>query len=119
MGLVPASTDLPSRRPRPDGLGIGEAATWLSEAGYPGRFWPTPEGRVHCQTCGADSEPGQVEEHERLRTEGQSDPDDMLILIGVQCPKCHARGSLLLPFGPRANPAEARILLGLRSAAAH
>ena len=51
---------------------------------------------------------------ERLsRTEGASDPADMVVVAAVRCPRCDARGTLALKYGPGASPEEAEILAHL------
>jgi hypothetical protein len=48
------------------------------------------------------------------RLVGASDPDDMLSVIAVSCPRCQARGTLVLGFGPNASGTEAAVAKQLR-----
>jgi len=47
------------------------------------------------------------------RLEGASDPDDMIVVAAVSCPKCGAKGTLVLKYGPEATPEESEVLRSL------
>lgn len=47
------------------------------------------------------------------RVEGASDPDDMAAVVAVTCPRCSAKGALVLKYGPEASGADADVLLAL------
>jgi hypothetical protein len=88
--------------------------------GFTGSFTPlgadaVSEGaRVRCASCrqGFEAEEASVTELRRL--EGASDPDEMLAAIALACPRCSARGSLVVNFGPTATTEEAAVLVALR-----
>jgi hypothetical protein len=41
---------------------------------------------------------------ETFRFEGPTDPGDEAIVLGVECPVCHARGIVVSAYGPDADP---------------
>ena len=47
------------------------------------------------------------------RFEGASDPDDMLAVLGLVCPGCGAKGTVITHYGPTASPGEATVLLAI------
>jgi hypothetical protein len=44
------------------------------------------------------------------RTEGASDPADMVAVAALVCPRCGARGTVALKYGPEASPEEDEVL---------
>jgi hypothetical protein len=51
---------------------------------------------------------------ERLeRLEGASDPDEMLAICAIECPKCGTRGTLVLTYGPESTDEDDQVLLRL------
>lgn len=67
--------------------------------------------------CGRCDRTAPVEEFERAwsrRLEGASDPDDMLHVSALRCPRCGAGGVLVCHFGPEASASEAEVLRRLR-----
>jgi hypothetical protein len=108
----------PPRPPRslpdgPDGLRIDEALDGLERRGFRAHQQPAPGGLVGCDRCGAMAEPSDVMVLAQARVEGVSDPADETFLAGVRCPSCHALGTLVLAYGPRARRDEAQVLAGL------
>jgi hypothetical protein len=83
-------------------------------AGFEGHFEVNSESAVYCVTCGRDSDPAEFAMAALRRLEGASDPDDMLSVIAVRCPRCEARGTLVLGFGPNASDVEAAVGKQLR-----
>jgi hypothetical protein len=61
------------------------------------------EGGVHCAACGAHHNPAELAIRRRFRFEGPSDPGDMAVVLGVQCPVCSAKGMVVSAFGPDAD----------------
>jgi len=74
---------------------------------------PAAQGRLRCETCTAEFAAGAAVVTELCRLEGASDPDDMLAVIALECPRCSIRGALVLNYGPTATPEDAAALLGL------
>jgi hypothetical protein len=44
------------------------------------------------------------------RTEGASDPADETAIAALICPRCDARGTAVLTYGPEAPPDDAEVL---------
>ena len=83
-------------------------------AGFGAQFELASESAIMCVTCGVDSPPGEYSMHSRRRLEGASDPDDMMSVVAVCCPRCDAQGTIVLGFGPTASSAEAAVSQQLR-----
>jgi hypothetical protein len=83
-------------------------------AGYGGQFEVMSETAISCLTCGEDSEPAEFAMAGLRRLEGASDPDDMLSVIAIACPRCEARGTLVVGFGPNASAEDAVVSKQLR-----
>lgn len=64
----------------------------------------------------------EVLPHERatvdylFRFEGDSDPGDMNIVLGVTCPDWHTKGILVSAYGPGTDPEHAEVLQALTAA---
>ncbi|MGI8685277.1 MAG: hypothetical protein ACR2MO_09355 [Acidimicrobiales bacterium] len=98
----------------PDGLTLLEAIRTLETAGYTAQL-AADKGGVRCFTCHDVSPAAEVHIDRLCRIEGASDPDDMVIAAAVHCPRCGAKGTLVLKYGPGATPEEAEILALLDS----
>jgi hypothetical protein len=105
--------------PRPSNYVQGEAQTLagvleeLEQQGFTGQFAAQPGGRIRCIECGREFVPDQTAVETVRRLEGASDLDDMLAVLPVTCPKCRARGTLVLGFGPEAPIEDSEILAAL------
>ncbi|HET7487354.1 MAG TPA: hypothetical protein VFJ85_05450 [Acidimicrobiales bacterium] len=97
----------------PDGITLLEVIRFLEDAGYTAQLVPADEGQIRCLVCAAVSPAAGVYADRLCRTEGASDPDDMVAVAAVRCPRCGARGTLALKYGPGASPDEAEILAHL------
>lgn len=64
-------------------------------------------------TCGAESPAAEATVDALLRTEGASDPDDMAAVVGLTCPRCSARGTIVLAYGPAASAEDTDVLVAL------
>lgn len=93
----------------PDGITLIEAIRTLEEAGYTAQLG-AEGGGVRCYTCQAVTPPGEVRVDRLCRTEGASDPADMIAVAAARCPRCGALGTLSLKYGPGATPEEAAVL---------
>ncbi len=62
--------------------------------------------RLRCPRCTADHPVHQMVADHVYRFEGDSDPGDEAIVIGVTCPTCGARGAIVSAYGPDADPDE-------------
>ena len=61
------------------------------------------EGVVHCRRCGGAHHPSRLVIHHTFRFEGDTDPGDEAIVLGVICPICGARGVIVSAYGPDAD----------------
>lgn len=77
---------------------VTEAVSLLSEEGY------TAELGLHEDSPHSDHDPGHLTIERVFRFEGDSDPADEAIVIGVFCPDCNARGTVVSAYGHGADP---------------
>jgi hypothetical protein len=122
-GHDPVTDQLPDGSTAPDGPaepGAPSDATTLTavmssyeQAGFDAQMAAVEGGMVHCYACGHSAPPRRFELHSLRRLEGASDPDDMLAVAAVSCPRCNANGVLVLNYGPASTPEEADVLLKL------
>jgi len=93
-----------------DGLRLAESLQALEKRGFRGQLEPRPDGRVLCCGCGQEHDAADLQVIARARIEGVSDPADEMLVLGIECPKCRAKGTLVLAYGPRARRTEAQVL---------
>jgi len=86
----------------------------LERAGYAGQFKVLERARLQCLTCRGEFDGGDATIESLRRLEGVSDPADMLAVVGLTCPECDARGSLVLGYGPDASLEESQLLVALQ-----
>jgi hypothetical protein len=84
-----------------------------------GQFQATADGAIRCLTCRTEFPAASQHTHDAARLEGTSDPDDMLLVLPVQCPTCGATGSLQLGYGPLASLEDSEVLRHLETGPAH
>jgi len=82
----------------------------LDAAGFRAQMAARPGGLLMCFTCREESPAGEFELQAQRRTEGASDPDDMLAIVGLVCPHCGAKGTAVLGYGPEADSEDAEVL---------
>jgi hypothetical protein len=103
--------------PRADAPGDAQTLAGILRAvaddGYTSQFAAREGSRVVCFTCRNEYPAAELTVETLRRLEGASDPDDMLVVAPVACPRCDARGSLVLNYGPEAPPDESEVLLAL------
>jgi hypothetical protein len=99
-----------------DGCTIAEALEQLESQGYGGQFAARAGGMVLCATCRQESPAGAVAVDQIYRTEGVSDPADETAVAALTCPRCGARGTAVLTYGPEAPPEDAEVLRLLKDA---
>jgi len=115
---APAPTHAEGRPSRPATYpGVAQDATTLSAAlteferrGYSSQLVARDNATVQCMACRRDSKAADVLVDELQRLEGASDPDDMLAVSAVRCPRCGARATLVSQFGPSAPSSDVDIL---------
>ena len=99
-----------------DGTTLVEVISRFEAEGYTGQL-AAVEGGLRCFDCGGVA-PGSVYDLGLLRrTEGASDPADMVAVAGLTCPACGAKGTVALKYGPDASPEEADVLGALEGKA--
>jgi hypothetical protein len=95
------------------GATLGEIMGTMDAAGFSAQMAARPGGLILCFTCRQESPAAEFELEAQRRTEGASDPADMLAIVGLVCPRCAARGTAVLGYGPEADPDDAEVLLHL------
>ena len=88
---------------------VTEAVALLTAEGYTHDFnLDADQGTTTCPACAATHAlaalPNAIVERQ-YRFEGESDPGDEMIVLGIRCPACGERGVLASAFGPDADPA--------------
>jgi hypothetical protein len=97
---------------------VTDAVALLAREGYGDDLHLDGEG-LDCRACGTTHPTDLVEVDRVFRFEGPSDPADEAIVLGLRCPACGARGSLVSAFGPDADPALAHAFVYLAAQAGH
>jgi len=82
----------------------------LEDEGYRGQFMPERDGVLRCLACGYRAKADQIGLHRLERLEGASDPADMAAVAALECPRCHAKGTVALKYGPDADADSADVL---------
>lgn len=96
-----------------DAATVGEILATLEAAGFGSQMAARPGGTIICFACHQESPAAELRLEALGRTEGASDPADMLAILGLTCPKCGARGTIVLGYGPEADPDDAEVLAHL------
>ncbi|HEV7888785.1 MAG TPA: hypothetical protein VGO92_14605 [Acidimicrobiales bacterium] len=100
-----------------DGTTLVEVIRRFEAEGYSGQFSAVEGAALRCLTCRAVVGACDVELGLLRRTEGASDPDDMVAVAGLVCPACGAQGTVALKYGPESTPDEADVLAALEGTA--
>jgi hypothetical protein len=95
------------------GATLTEILATLDAAGFSAQMAARPDGMIQCLTCREASSAADFDMQAMRRTEGASDPDDMLAVVGLQCPRCGTRGTAVLGYGPEADPDDAEVVVRL------
>jgi hypothetical protein len=95
------------------GATLTEILATLEAAGFKAQMAARPGGVILCLTCRQESPAAEFEMEEMRRTEGASDPADMLAVVGLVCPRCGTRGTAVLGYGPEADADDAEVVLRL------
>jgi len=85
----------------------------LEAAGFTAQMAARPDGMILCFACRQESPAAEFQLQAQRRTEGASDPADMLAVVGLACPGCGACGTAVLGYGPEADPDDAEVLAHL------
>ena len=103
---------------QPDDKTIAEVMAGMEADGFDGQMAARPGGSVVCFSCRRESPADEVGLQALHRIEGVSDPDDMVAVAALVCPRCGARGTVVLGYGPEADPDESEVLARLGNATA-
>lgn len=95
------------------GATLGEIMATMDAAGFSGQMAARPGGTILCFTCRNESPAADFDLQAQRRTEGASDPSDMLAIVGLACPRCGTLGTVVLGYGPEADPDDAEVLVRL------
>jgi hypothetical protein len=96
-----------------DATPLGEAVATYEADGFTAQLAAQEGGQVICYACHETSPARDVELTALLRTEGASDPDDMTAVAAVTCPRCGAKGTLVLHYGATAPTEDDEVLRAL------
>lgn len=115
--MGPDQHDVPGDAPgvARDATSISAVVDAFEAAGYSGQFAVRGGGAVECLTCHLESPADTVPVEHLRRLEGASDPDEMMAIFAITCPRCGVEGTLLLGYGPAADLDDAEVLAGLDS----
>lgn len=85
---------------------------------FAGDGWTTnhvarPDAVMKCGDCAQETSTTDLDVDALHRVEGASDPDDMQIVLGITCPRCSARGAVVVAYGPSAPETDAEFLVDL------
>jgi hypothetical protein len=80
---------------------VTEAVALLEAEGYTSALTLRSDG-LGCSVCGHETALAllsEVQVDRVYRFEGTSDPDDEMLVLGVSCPRCQARGVIVSAYG--------------------
>ena len=96
-----------------DARSLSEILALFEAEGFTAQLGVRPGGMIVCFDCHTEAPAKDFELSALARTEGASDPDDMLAVAALTCRSCDAKGVLVLNYGPEATEEEAQVLLAL------
>jgi hypothetical protein len=96
-----------------DASTITDVLDTFEAAGYTAQFIVRSEGVLECAECKARFAGSAARIDALRRLEGASDPDDMIVVAALVCPRCGARGTVVLGYGPAASEEDALALVEL------
>ena len=82
---------------------VTDAIAILEADGYRTDFSFT-DGTIRCSACDIAHAPPQLLVRRTFRFEGETDPGDEAIVLGIECPACGMRGVVVSAYGPDASP---------------
>jgi hypothetical protein len=88
----------------------------LETKGFTGQFMPRDGAQVECVACHERHPADETVLRTLERLEGASDPDDMLAVVGLECPHCGAKGTAVLSYGPEASEIDIEVLRSFEDA---
>ena len=96
-----------------DNTTLSAVLAGYEHSGFEGSFSPMNDERIECLSCGSILAASQCSMASVRRLEGASDPDDMIAVVAITCPKCATKGVLVLGYGPMASAEDNDILAAL------
>jgi hypothetical protein len=105
---------------REDGDGAGmeslrSALDRLAAAGYDAEFF-VRDGALHCAGCDGSIAPEDVVIEDLVRFEGESDPDEEMVVYAISSGPCGRKGTYAVGFGPAIDRSDQEVVLRLRDA---
>jgi len=82
---------------------VGDAVRLLQSEGFNADFDLGAAG-LRCAACSMVHPVETLVQMRMFRFEGDSDPADEAIVLGLKCPECGGRGIVVSAFGPEADP---------------
>jgi hypothetical protein len=92
---------------------LSETIAALQAEGYTGNWYATSDGLLRCSESGLDADPATVTIDRTMRFEGQSDPDDEVILFALSEPSGR-KGVYSAPYGAQTPPEDAAVITTLK-----
>lgn len=96
-----------------DATTIAESLKHFEASGFTTQMAARDGGTVFCAECREESPAAEVVVEALIRTEGASDPDDMVAVAALTCPRCSAKGTVALKYGPESTAEEMAVLAAL------
>ena len=91
----------PTTEPAPET--VTDAVQFLQSAGFTSTV--SVDGQlIRCSSCDSDYGVSDVVALHTFRFEGESDPGDEAIVLGVEIPSCGAKGIIVSAYGLDADP---------------
>ena len=98
-----------------DARSLSEILAMYEADGFTAQLGARADGRIVCFSCHFEAPAEEFELVSLSRTEGASDPDDMLAVAALRCPKCQCQGTLVLNYGPESSQEDADVLKRLEA----
>lgn len=97
-----------------DNTTLTEIVDGYRDNGFASDFWVEGDSIIRCANCDSTAPADRFSAHSIRRPEGASDPADMAAVVATTCPICHARGTLIVAFGPMSSPEDTAVLASIR-----
>ena len=81
-----------------------QAVARLEAEGFDGTFYVRPGGMLECAACHSTFDATNARIESMQRFEGNEDPGDGEIVVGIVCAVCGEKGVLVLGYGPASDP---------------
>ncbi len=98
-----------------DARSLSEILAMYEADGFTSQLGVRPGGVIICFSCRFEASAEQFHLVSLSRTEGASDPDDMLAVAALRCPNCACQGTLVLNYGPETTLDDADVLRRLEA----